>query len=126
MVGSGTALILPDTGEPVETQDVDEGYRLAYWVSGDLLNGFNQTVDVPIVSIPPYDVSGWTTGQCNLTFHYRPVEGGTLKIDTPKDCTSSPADDFAVCSWPDSELIVTQRFSREGFDPNGTVVPDGN
>jgi hypothetical protein len=126
VVGSGTALILPDSGEPVEEREVHENYRLAHWIAGDLLNGFNQTVDVPILSIAPYDVSGWTTGHCDLTFHYRPVGGGPMKIDSPKDCTLSPADDFAICSWPESELITTQRFSREGFDQSGTVAPGGN
>lgn len=122
VVGTGWALILPDTGEPVEEQDVYEGYRTANWVAGDLLNGFDETVDVPILSIPPYDVSGWTTGHCDLTFHYRPVGGGVLQIESPRSCTETPAEDFAVCSWPDSELITTQRFSREGFDATGTTT----
>ena len=42
VVGSGTALILPDSGEPVEEREVHENYRLAHWIAGDLLNGFNQ------------------------------------------------------------------------------------
>lgn len=120
VVGTGTALLVPDTGGPVSELGIPEGFRMANWVPSDLRNGFEGVVEVPILSVPPHDVEGWTHGTCEMSFHYRPPGGGTMEIDHPVDCATTRADeDFALCSWPGTELITTQRFGRAGFDAEG-------
>lgn len=126
VVGTGSALILPDTNTPVDRQDVAEAYRMANRVTGGLYEGVNTDVDVPIMSVPPYELSGWTHGACQLLLHYSVSGGENTNAERPQDCTDTTSVDVALCSRPGSDLIATQRFGRKGFDETGQILERGN